>query len=361
MAFAGDDFDERLGTAFGLDGRLQVIAPGATHANMQTRGMLPFEAREFPILRYRFDDFPPQQELAFVFRRTDQPDDVVTITLPRPTRGTSTFDLGRLDSWRGAVSEIGFAQYPTPQLVPASFPAATFVFDSARLESGSVRGALAALGSDWFGYRPWGLFSVSSVDLEAGPNTPRAPSPVLVASLALGGAALLGCLLLGWRPRGAAIRLAGFAALAWLLLDAVQLGRLADRLVVTRLLYAGQPWGERERRVPNEEMRAAADQVRHLLEGEPRTTRVLVGADSTYVATRFYYDLLPLNVAFLARVIDQGETGIPPARSVIVLYDAEWPYDARSGVLQAPGVSFSAALLSRSGPLTVYRVTGDVR
>src|SRR5690606_19279067 len=39
MAFAGDDFDERLGTAFGLDGRLQVIAPGAAHTNMQTRRM----------------------------------------------------------------------------------------------------------------------------------------------------------------------------------------------------------------------------------------------------------------------------------------------------------------------------------
>jgi hypothetical protein len=355
MAFAGDDFDERLGTAFGLDGRLQVIAPGAAHTNMQTRRMPPFEAREYPILSYRFDDFPPQQELAFVFRRTDQPDDVVTITLPRPTRGASTFDLGRLDAWRGAISEIGFAQYPTPQLVPASFPAATFVFDSARLESRSIRGALAALASDWFGYRPWGLFSVSSVDLEAGPNTPRAPSPVLVTSLALGGSALLGCVLLGWRPRTAAIRMAGFVALAWLLLDAVQLGRLADRLVVTRALYAGQPWDERERRMPNEEIRRAADHVRSLLDGEPRATRILVWADSAYVATRLYYDLLPLNVAFLATVIDQAKS--PPAPSVIVLYDTDWSYDAGSGVLQAPGAQFDAQLLDRSHALAVYRVT----
>lgn len=359
MAFAGDDFTERLGTAFGLDGRLQVIAPGATHANMQTRRLKPFEARAFPILHYRFDDFPPQQELAFVFRRADQPDDVVSLTLPRPARGTRTFDLGRLDSWRGTISEIGFAQYPTPQLVPATFPAASFVFDSARLEADSIRGSLAALASDWLGYRPWGLFSVSSVDLEAGPNTPRAPSPVLVASLALAGCALLGWLLLGWPPRMAVVRLAGACALAWLLLDAMQLGRLADRLVVTRALYAGQPWSERARRVPAEELRVAAERVRELLAGEPRATRVLVWAGSTFVATRLCYDLLPLNVAFLAAAMDQAESRPLPERSVLVLYDADWPYDARRGVLDTPGARIAVQPLERSGALAVYRVSGD--
>ncbi len=236
MQIPGDDFTERLGSAFGLDGRLQIVAPGTDNTSMQTRHMAAFPAHDYTILRYQFDEFPPQQELALVFRRSDQPDDVTTVTLPRPGAGFNAFDLGRLKAWHGDISEIGFAQYPTPQLVPASFPAATFALQGATLESSSVAGNLAALASDWFAYRPWGLFSVSSVNREAGPNTPRAPSPVAVISLLLAGTALAGMLFLRWRLRESARNLAAVFLVAWLLLDAASVKSAYRVRTCSRLL-----------------------------------------------------------------------------------------------------------------------------
>ncbi|HET6546418.1 MAG TPA: hypothetical protein VFG55_06705 [Rhodanobacteraceae bacterium] len=359
IAFGGDDFSERLGSAFGLDGRLQISALGAEGAAMQTRRIPPIRARDHPVLRYRFAAFPDTLELTFVFRRTDSADDVETVTLPRPGGNIASFDLGRVPAWRGEISEIGFAEYPTAQLVPRSVGPAPFSLEHAELWSPSWRGGLAALMLDWFGYRPWGLFSVSSVSMEAGPHSPRAPALVLALSLALTAFALLGWLLLGWRRRRLARRIGIALAAAWLLLDIHQIGELGERLQTTRTVYAGRTWEERAHLVPDQSLQAAAERVREAMGAAESRVHVLVWAGSPFQTGRLYYHLLPLNVGLLADAIDASVGRDLPPRTLIAVYDSDWTYDAATRRLSRPGAALTAEPVMRDGPLGLYRTPGS--
>jgi hypothetical protein len=359
LAFDGDDFDEHLGTAFGLDGRLQISSFGRDGTAMQTRRIDPIEARRFPLLRYRLDDFPDTLELTFVFRRRDHPGDVETVTLPWPGAGTGSFDLGRIPAWRGEITEIGFAEYPTAQLVPGSLARAPFTLEHAALWSPSWQGSLAALTLDWFGYRPWGLFSVSSVSHEAGPDRPRAPALVLASSVLLAVLALAARWLLGWCAARLAQMLILALGLGWLLLDARQLGELYQRLFTTREIYAGKPWPERARLVPDQALKRMADRVRTTLLERDRSAQVLVLGGSPFQTARLYYHLLPLDVGFLEETLGANGSRTVPPGTLLALYDSGWNYDPASGLLHGAGAALAVAPLMEQGPLAVYRVLGD--
>ncbi|RYD15338.1 MAG: hypothetical protein EOP90_08045 [Lysobacteraceae bacterium] len=315
-SFPGSRFRGAFGRAEVVGQRLRVTAEGADHSALQVTQLPQLDARSFPILRYRFEDFPRTLELSLAFRTAENPDDVRTVSLPWPGSGTMTFDLSGDPAWTGTIIELGFAQFATGQLVPPEQGFTPFVLDRAELWSPSWCGDLAALATDWFGAWPWSQRSVHALGRE-GP-TGGARSPVLVAALAVALAAACSLLLGGRRSRRALAVLLGGGLVAWLALDLRWEVGLVHRLLATRALYAGQDWPERARRVGDSAILAAADSVRELLRDEPAQRRILVYADSGYSLLRMVWHLQPLNVAPFWQAAEFGRS--LPEDTLVVFY-----------------------------------------
>ena len=178
MRFAGNDFHVVMGARRRkrTSGSASTRSAPSTWRCNRSRCAQPIDADAFPILRYRWQDFPRTLELSFVFRRADQPDDVHTVTLPPAGAYPGYFDLSDVPDWHGRIIEIGFAEFPTAQLVPADIAFRPFALIEAEFWSPSWRGSLGALGTDWSAYRPWALMSVSALGPDA--PWPHKPTPV---------------------------------------------------------------------------------------------------------------------------------------------------------------------------------------
>ena len=316
---AGDDFHAVFGSASPHDGTLHVDAAAEDFSALQAAALPHILAADFPVLRYRFGDFPRTLELSLVFRTAERPDDVQTISLPWPGAGTSTFDLSSVPAWRGRIIELGFAQFATAQLVPPERGFAPFDLMEARLWTPSWRGALAALTTDWFGAWPWSQRSVHALGRDG--DAPRARSIVLITALAAAGAIGWAALLLGLRGRALATVALASLALAWFALDLRWQSGLLHRLQATRTLYADADWPERARRVGDSDILQAADDIRALIAGEPASTRILVQAGSGYQMLRLNWHLLPLNVGALMLALPYAAA--LPEGSLIVFYDSD--------------------------------------
>lgn len=315
-SFPGSRFRGAFGRAEVAGQRLRVTAEGADHSALQVTQLPQLDARSFPILRYRFEDFPRTLELSLAFRTAENPDDVRTVSLPWPGGGTMTFDLTSDPAWTGTIVELGFAQFATGQLVPPEQGFAPFVLDRAELWSPSWRGDLAALATDWFGAWPWSQRSVHALGREG--TTGGAQSPVLVAALAVVLAAAWSLLLGGRRIRRALAVLLGGGLVAWFALDLRWQVGLMHRLLATRALYAGLDWPERARRVGDSAILEAAGSVRELLRDEPAQRRILVYADSGYSLLRMVWHLQPLNVAPFWQAAEFGRS--LPEGTLVVFY-----------------------------------------
>ncbi|MFZ1622475.1 hypothetical protein, partial [Dokdonella sp.] len=113
----GSDFRVVMGGAAQDETRLRIGAVGENRTALQSVVLNGIDADENPILRYRFEQFPHTLELSLVFRRAGD-DDVTVVSLPWPGNGSAWFDLGTVPEWRGQITELAFAEYPTPQIVP---------------------------------------------------------------------------------------------------------------------------------------------------------------------------------------------------------------------------------------------------
>ena len=293
--FPGDDFTAVFGTGSAGAGRLRIASTGADYTSLQSLHPSDLEADRFPTLRYRFADFPRTLELSLVFRTADNPEDVA-ISLPWPGNALRTFDLSRIPEWHGRIVELGFAQFPTAQLVPPAQGFKPFEIVEAGLWSRSWRGDLAALATDWFAAWPWTQRSVHALGRDT--DTPRALSLVLCVALAAGVAIAWMVLLFGRRDRRLAIGAAVVAALGWLALDVAWQAGLWGRLRTTRAVYADRSWAEREHTVADTDIHDAAVRLLVMLRTEPTTARILIYADaaSGYELLRFVWHLLPRNV-----------------------------------------------------------------
>ena len=317
--FAGSEFRAIFGSAHARDGRLHVESAGEDFSSLQSTTLADLEADQFPILSYRFEKFPRTLELSLVFRTTENPDDVQTISLPWPGSGVSTFDLGHVAGWKGTIIELGFAQFATAQNVPPASGFKPFDLVGAQLSSDSWRGAVAALATDWFGAWPWSQRSVHALGREG--DTPRDHSAVLTSALAA-------AIAIGWcmflpslRGRRLLPCVLVCVALAWLALDLRWQSGLVQRLLATRTLYAGLAWPQRARIVGDADIEQAADEIRGLIRGEPAQTRILVESGSGYQTLRLIWHLLPLNVAPLTAALPL-HAAIPDG-ALIVFYDSD--------------------------------------
>ncbi|MEO8458887.1 MAG: hypothetical protein ABI451_00020 [Dokdonella sp.] len=332
---------------------LQIGAVGEQRTALQSVLVTNLRAEDNAILRYRFDQFPRTLELAFLFRRSDAPDDVHVVTLPWPGTLQAAFDLRDVPEWRGEISEIGFVESPTPQLIPTQTPFAPFRIVSIDLSSPSWLGGLRALRQDWFGYRPWGLYAVS---MESAPDMIRRPSLIIVLSAAIITMLAWGALLIGWREQRAKFMLVVAIAFGWLLLDATWLSQLQKRVTTTWQVYAGKSWDERRKLVPDDDVLRAAERAKKIIAAVPGTPKVLVHSGSVVEAVRFYYQMLPINAALLVPVLAVLRAPLAEG-TFIILYDVDgWDYSAKTRQLTAPGVALTAVPWLDEGTLRIFRI-----
>lgn len=358
---AGSRFHAVFGVAAPDGQRLRVTSPAADFSALQSTELPELRAADFPLLRYRFADFPRTLELSLVFRSTEQPDDVQTIALPWPGGATSTFDLSHVAAWRGHIIEMGFAQFAAAQNVPPPLGFQPFDLVSAQLWSPSWRGDLAALATDWLGAWPWSQRSVHALGREG--HVPRTQSVVLCAALGAAIAVGWGALLLGLRGRRLLTTALVCMALAWFALDLRWQSGLVQRLLATRTVYAGVDAAARAGLVGDSELQQAADDVRALIRGEPAQTRILVHAGGAYQWLRLMWHLLPLNVGALS-VAAPVSTAIPDG-CLIVFYDSDaWQRNAvwRRLLAHSERMYPSAAVMANGfeeDPVVVFRYRHD--
>jgi len=329
LDFPARDFHVVAGAGAEDGDALRVGAVGDDGSALQTVAAS-IDADATPLLRYRFQGFPRTLELSFVFRTEAAPDDVQTVTVPWPGDSWRSIDLSKVAAWHGRILEVGFAEYPTPQVVPDGLAFRPFRFDGLALWSPSWRGSFAALATSWFGYTPWSLLSVSAL----GPQREVAHPPPL-APFALGGLLAsfgLAAWLLRWPRRALLPRAALAFAVLWVLLDLRWLDDLTAKHALSESVYAGKDWSERERLVPDTDIAAAAAQVRDYFATHGAPQRLLVGADSKYTFLRLIWFLLPLNAAPLQQA-PPGETWPDVDTYVLLLRDSTWHYDTARGLL----------------------------
>jgi len=319
--FRGNDFTAVFGTARVVDDRLDISAPGDGFTSLQSLHPSGIDAEQFPTLRYRFADFPRTLELSLVIRTADNPDDIA-IALPWPGDRVQTFDLGRVPEWRGRIVEIGFAEFPTAQVVPPAQGFKPFAIVEAGLWSRSWHGDLAALATDWFAAWPWTQRSVHALGRDT--DTPGAPMPIVLA-IAIAGAFAIVCAVFAFGRRARPLATASAIALggAWLALDVAWQFGLWGRLETTRAVYAKLSWNQRERTVADTDLVALAERLRVMLRKEPENARVLVYGDATsgYELLRFVWHVLPRNIGLL---VNTAGDALPNGAIIVFLRSDAW-------------------------------------
>ncbi|MBS0567858.1 MAG: hypothetical protein JSS59_10705 [Proteobacteria bacterium] len=351
------EFHVQFGEASTEPQGLLVRAFDSNGMGLQTESLARVRAEQYPILRYRIVGFPHTLELALVFRRSDSPQDVQTISLPTPGKGEIAVDLSRFAEWRGEITELGFAQYAGGQLVPPSVAAVfkPFRIEQVQLQSSSWSDVLPRLRSDWFGYRPWALYSISALGPQIATSSPSWMQPVLV--LGVGLSLAVSWIALRWPRRRLARVAIVAAAIVWLLLDLRWLDDLLAKHAVTEEVYAGRPWAERVALQPDEATLAATRQIAGIA-AEMHAGRVLVHADSPYTMLRMIYFLLPLNVAPLQLALSEAPATPLPRDALIAVFDSEWKYDENSRRLGNDTTGISVEPLYASKGLRIFRVDG---
>lgn len=359
LTLHGQDFRPVMGAGV-EDGSALGIGAIASDGNaMQSIPLERLHAGDYPLLTYTLEDFPRTLDLLLVFRRADMPDDVQTVALPWPGDGPVTVDLAALTpAWRGEITEFGFAEYATAQLVPPSIAFQPFRLVRARLASRAWSMAPGLLRYAWFGYRPWSLAAINVVGSSEGRNSSM-PGTLVAGTLC----SLLVCAwMLRWTRRQLLGSAAAAAAACWALLDLRWLDDLEAKHRLTVSIYAGKSWQERAALQPDEDVAGFARLVHEHLGGADQRRRVLVASDSTYTTLRLIYLLLPLDAAPLESAIAEVPVRDWPRDVVIVLCTSKrWHYDEAASMLISEGRRIPAVPLFAGGRLAIYRLAGGER
>ncbi len=350
----GSDFRVVIGGAAQDETRLRIGAVGENRTALQSVVLNGIEAAENPILRYRFEQFPHTLELSLVFRRAGD-EDVTVVALPWPGDHDAWFDLDAVPEWQGRITELAFAEYPTPQIVPPMQGFRPFTLVDVSLSPRSWRGDLSALATDWLGQWPWSQRSVHALGRDT--DTPRAESLQLCLMLVIASVLIWSILILRTR-RAALVRLSVvLVVIGWLLLDLQWQSGLRWRYAATQSLYAEFEWPERELHAADRDVVDAARDLKANLRELPENSRILVHAESSFTVLRLLYHLLPMNVGVLAHAVTKTPGQPLPDGSIVIVYDTPgWSYDPERHRLSGGGLQLSGELLMRRSRLLVLRV-----
>ncbi len=351
MQLNASDFHVVMGAGVEDEKALRIGAVGDSGNALQSIALEHVRADKFSTLRYRFSGFPRTLELSLVFRRADAPKDVQVVTVPWPGDGWRSIDLRKVPGWRGEITELGFAEYATPQVAPETSAFHPFRFDRVELWSPSWRGGVSALTTSWFGYSPWSLLSISAL----GPQRETAQATPLMPLLVIGTlfSVLLAAGVLRWHRRRVLQVCLGAAIVLWVLLDLRWLGDFHAKHALTEQLYADKPWTGRQHLIADQDTAFAAEQVGYWLTSQATSQRILAASDSKFTLLRLVYLLLPQNVALLQQV---GREALPQD-SLILLYEStQWHYDATRREVVGDGKHYPVEPVFDSGGAFLYRL-----
>lgn len=353
LTLEGRDFLVRSGQGKLVAKGLEITALGTDGTALQTARLGRVRSEQTPILRYRIADFPKTLELALIFRRSDAPEDVQSISLPAPIYPESAVDLTRLPQWHGEILEVGFAEYAAGQVVaPDHAQFAPFRIERVSLQARSWSEVYPRLLSDWFGYRPWALLSISAL----GPQLETLPTSSMPVALGIGSALslLAGWLILGWQRRRLAQTTLLTVLAAWVVLDLRWLDDLLSKHRVIETLYADKSWDERAQIQPDDDTLRAASELAKIA-ADAGAKRILVVGDSQYTTLRLVYFLLPQNAAPLLSVLAASPGERPPADALIAVLGSDARYDAEKHSLKLSSVTLPVVLMKEKGSLRVFR------
>lgn len=356
VAFSGTEFQVQFGRGSRQADGLIVKSLAEDGTGLQTVSLRHLRTQDYPVLSYRIEDFPDTLELALVFRRTDAPDDVQTVSIAAPGRSITSIDLSTLPDWHGEITEIGFAEYATGQLVPPSL--ATFkpfrILD-ASLQSRSWSEVLPRLRSDWFGYRPWALYSISALGPQIASLQSSWMQPAVVFGTVL--SLIAAGLILRWSRRRVVQAVLIATVAVWVALDLRWLDDFSAKHRVIEQMFAGKSWNEREQLQPDEDTLAAAHEVLQIAASQG-IGRVMVSCDSTYTLLRFIYFLSPLNAVPLSLSLGAAPGTAPQGDVLIATFNSGATYDETSHMLTDGGNSIRAEQVTTKGDLHIYRSNG---
>lgn len=351
MQLHANAFHVVMGAGVEDESAMRVGAVGDNGNALQSIPLPNVPANRYSTLRYHFSGFPRTLELSLVFRRADAPNDVQVATIPWPGDGWRSIALDKVPGWRGEITELGFAEYATPQVAPETSAFQPFRFDQVELCSRSWQGGVAALRTSWFGYSPWSLLSISAL----GPQREVAQAMPLIPLLVLGGglSLLAAMLILRWRRHLFMRRAAMVALILWVVLDLRWLDDFHAKHRLTESLYAGKPWNGRQHLIADQDTAFAADQIGFWLASQPPGQHILVASDSKYTLLRLIYLLLPQNVALLQQV---GVQALPPDSLILLYASTQWRYDAANRTIVGGGTSYPVDPVFDSGGAYLYRL-----
>lgn len=355
--WTGSEFRVVMGGAAQDENRLNIGAVGDDRTALQSVVLNGVDATENTILRYYFSQFPHTLELSLVFRRVGD-EDVTVVSLPWPRDGDSWFDLGTVPEWKGRITELAFAEYPTPQIVPPMQGFKPFTLVDASLYSRSWQGDLSALMTDWTGQWPWSQRSVHALGRDT--NTPRAKSLIICVMLAVGLVLIWSFLIL--KARAVALLRIGVFSLfvGWIMLDLQWHSGLRWRHSATQVLYSEFSWPERELHSADKDIVEAARELKYALKELPENSRVLVHSAASYTVLRLIYHLLPMNVGVLAQAMETSSDQPLPAGSIVILYDVVgWRYNPRKKVMEGDGLHLPGEPIYRGKKLLVFRMENE--
>lgn len=233
----GKQFKTILGTSRIQENALLITGLQAqedgSHALITTHRV--FNAQDYSYLRYKFDGLQTGLQLHFFWRRADKPGEMFSAVIPRNFGALSTFNLAVQPGWQGKVTDI--AVYISGDLrgQPIRVPEIMLLPSNWRL-------LLAAVWSEWTGFRGW---TIRSINFIRGTSDSEAVSPTIAMALWAALALIFIYLMEHFRPMANLIAYGVAILIPWITLDQFWQSELSTQLQETKHVFSGKTTHEK--------------------------------------------------------------------------------------------------------------------
>lgn len=310
-----------------IDDDMALVADSAGRISftVPTNGQL---LDENPLLSLSLDGLPPKR--AMIYWRTGTKDGkLAQVEVAPPVVGTSTYNLGNVHGWEGAVETLGLTLQTAPyQPLKVRIVA---------LSSPSLIDTFKAYSSNWSEHRGWLASDINFITGTRAFNQPPYPVPYF-AGLAAVALILFGLAhLLRRRTRPFNWHFVGCIILCtWIVSDTFWQVRLWQQVSQTWDTFAGKTAGEKLLASSDAALVALARNARQRIP-EP-DARVFIASSVDAFGMLSAYYMSPLNT-YWHRKGPELPTGDVFERGdyILMVRPLQVEYDARAGMVRRPG------------------------
>jgi hypothetical protein len=309
----------------GDDMALVADSAGRISFTVPTNGQL---LEENPFLSLSLDGLPPKR--AMIYWRTGTADgQLAQVEVAPPVVGTSTYNLGNIRGWEGAVETLGITLQAAPdQPIKVRIVA---------LSSPSLVDTLKVYSYNWSGHRGWLDSDINFITGTRAFNQPPYPVPYF-AGLAAVALTLFGLAhLLRRRTRLFNWHIVGCIILCtWIVSDTFWQVRLWQQVSQTWDTFGGKTAGEKLLASEDAALVALARNARQRIP-EP-DARVFIASSVDVIGMLSAYYMSPLNT-YWHRKGPELPTGDVFERGdyILMVRPLQVEYDARAGIVRRPG------------------------